>query len=461
MKPLLNLTIRCLCVLTSVFNFSCTSFVEVDVPKSQLATSAVFEDYSTASAALLNIYANIRDKGIITGIGTGVSNQLGNYADEIQSNENPTNPSLNFYKNSILPTNTIVSGYWSASYNQIYAANSVIEGIKKSNALTADQKKQLEGEALFIRAMMHFYLVNLFGDIPYITNTDYKKNSTAVRIPTAMVYEMLVSDLENAIILLPSNYLDSDRSRPNASAAAALLARVHLFHKEYPQAANAASAVLNANQLYSVESPDKVFLIPSHETIWQLQSGAAGRNTAEEAYFTFTSVPPPLVSLSSNLVNSFEAGDLRRSKWIKTITKGTSTYYHVFKYKENAPTSVSKEYSIVFRLAEQYLIRSEARAFQGDFIGAKEDLNVVRYRAGLGNTTAQTQQEILNAILDERRHELFTEYGHRFLDLKRMGKLEKVLNGIKPGWNTTDNLFPIPQSELSTNPALGNQNPGY
>jgi len=461
MKSLHNLTIRSFCYLTALFVFSCTSFVEVDLPKSQLATSAVFEDYSTASAALLNIYANIRDKGIITGTGTGISNQLGNYADEIQSNESPTNPSINFYKNSLLPTNTVVSGYWNASYSQIYAANAIIEGIAKSKTLTAEQKKQLEGEALFIRALSHFYLTNLFGDIPYITDTDYKKNSTAIRISTVQVYEKMVSDLENAVIMLPANYLEADRTRPNSRTASALLARVHLFKKEYPQAANAASSVLNNDQLYSMEPLDKAFFLTSHETIWQLQSGAAGRNTAEASYFTFTSVPPPLVSLSTNLVNSFEIADLRRSNWIKTITKGTLNYYHVYKYKENGPTSVSKEYSIVFRIAEQYLIRSEARVFQGDFIGAKEDLNKIRNRAGLGNTTAQTEQEILNAIQDERRHEFFTEYGHRFFDLKRMGRLDSVLGTSKPGWDTTDNLFPLPQSELSTNPALGNQNPGY
>ncbi|MNS80528.1 SusD family protein [compost metagenome] len=113
------------------------------------------------------------------------------------------------------------------------------------------------------------------------------------------------------------------------------------------------------------------------------------------------------------------------------------------------------------RLSEQYLIRAEVRAQQGDLIGAKEDLDAIRNRAGLPQTTAGTKQEILDAILQERRWELFTEYGHRFFDLKRSGKIDAVLSITKTGWNTTDVLFPLPQNELSINPNLLPQNSGY
>ncbi|CAA9202431.1 RagB/SusD family nutrient uptake outer membrane protein [Flavobacterium collinsii] len=443
---------------------SCDSFVDVELPKSQLINTTVFEDYPTANAAIIDIYANIRDKGMLTGAGLGISNQLGNFADEIISTQNPNNPSLNFYNNSLLASNTSVSGYWNITYNQIYAANAVIEGVAASKNLSVDQKKQLTGEALFIRALLHFYLVNVFGDVPYITQTDYKKNSTVSRTPTGEVYQNYIADLENAIAVLPDTATTSDveRVRPNKSTAQGLLARIYLYNKSYPEAANMASAVLNHEGLYVLEQNiAKVFLIGSKETIWQLQSGNAGLNTAEASFFTFTSGPPPLVSLSDNLVNSFKPNDLRKSNWIKTITKGTATWYHPYKYKENKSTSVSKEYSIVFRLAEQYLIRAEARAQQGDLIGAKEDLNKIRLRAGLSGTTAQTQQEILDGILLERRWEFFTERGHRFFDLKRTGKLDSTLTGLKLGWNTTDILFPIPESELSTNPNLRPQNPGY
>ena len=113
------------------------------------------------------------------------------------------------------------------------------------------------------------------------------------------------------------------------------------------------------------------------------------------------------------------------------------------------------------RLSEQYLIRAEARAQQGDFIGAKDDLNTIRHLAGLGDTTASTQQELLTAILQERRVEFFTEGGHRFFDLKRTYELDSALSALKPGWNSTDALLPFPESELLLNPNLNPQNPGY
>lgn len=447
--------------ILSFFMNSCDSFVEVDLPKSQLTTVTVFEDYATADAALTDIYAKIRDKGLLTGNNRGLSNQLGNYTDEIIPYGTPSNPSLNFYNNSLLAENSDIAQYWNDSYNQIYAANSLMEGIEASTKLSDQNKKQLKGEALFIRALQHFYLVNLFGNIPYITVTDYKKNSTVSRMPVNQVYQNIINDLESAIALLQNNYSEMGRIRADKYVAHAFLARVYLYTKSYPEAANEASAVLNQTDLFALENIDQTFLVDSSETIWQLQSAEAGQNTQEASTFVFLSGPPALVALNDNLVNSFSASDLRYSNWIKAVNDDTSTWYHAYKYKEQNFTSISKEYSIVFRLAEQYLIRAEARAQQGDLIGAKEDLNKIRHRAGLDDTSAITKEEILDAVLKERRWEFFTEYGHRFFDLKRFNQIDVVLSGSKPGWNASDSLFPLPQSELSSNPNLRPQNQGY
>ncbi len=119
---------------------------------------------------------------------------------------------------------------------------------------------------------------------------------------------------------------------------------------------------------------------------------------------------------------------------------------------------------MVLRLAEQYLIRAEARAETGDLTGALDDLNVIRSRAGLANSTASTQEEILAAILHERQTELFTEWGHRWLDLKRTGNVDDVMPTVaaeKGGsWETTDQFYPVPLSEIDRNPNL-TQTPGY
>ena len=111
-------------------------------------------------------------------------------------------------------------------------------------------------------------------------------------------------------------------------------------------------------------------------------------------------------------------------------------------------------------MAELYLIRAEARTHKGQLVEAREDLDMIRLRAGLPNTLASTSKELLDAILQERRVEFFTEHGHRFFDLKRTDNLDEVLV-TKLGWNSTDRLFPLPEKELLLNPNLQPQNPGY
>jgi hypothetical protein len=441
---------------------ACDSFVAVDLPESQLTNVAVFEDNATANAALTSIYSKIRDNGILTGTNTGISNQLANYTDDMVAYGNPTNPSFPFYNDNLLPANASISDYWNASYNQIYSANAILEGVDLSTKLSEENKKLLQGEAYFIRALVHFYLVNLFGDVPYIKETDYRKNGTASRMPTQQVYQNIILDLEKAITLLPENYSSTSRVRPTKYVAKALLARTYLYTKAYAEAANEAASILNQTSLYSLEENlNDVFLLSSKETIWQLQAAISGQNTQEAAVFVFSSGPPSLLALSDNLIASFAPADMRKTNWTKAITDGTTTWYHANKYKERDFTGVSKEYSIVFRLAELYLIRAEARAHQGDLIGAKEDLNIIRQRAGLAPIIAVSQAEIMTAIVQERRWEFFTEHGHRFFDLKRLNLLDTTLSAVKLGWNTTDELLPIPQSELSTNPNLRPQNPGY
>lgn len=440
---------------------SCDSFVEVDLPKSQLTTESVFENYSTAEAALSDIYSKIRDQGMLTGNGFGISNQLACYSDEMISNESLSNPSFSFYSNALLPTNTYVANYWNSAYNQIYAANSIIKGCEYNTSMTQIERNQLTGEALFVRSLEHFYLLNVFGSVPFVSGTDYKTNSKISKMASEQMYSEIISDLETAVDLLPVSYIVAPRIRPNKYAAQALLSRIYLFSGKFPEASNAASAVINNQSLYSVENINSAFLINSKETLWQLHSGTAGKNTADGAYFIFTAGPPQFVWMSSGLYNSFTAGDLRRAYWTKEVKDASGTWHHPYKYKENFDTSVSKEYTVVLRLSEQFLIRSEARAMQGDLIGAKEDLNIIRKRAGLPDTQALTQSEILNAVLEERRHELFTEYGHRFFDLKRYGKLNSTLGNIKTGWNATDQLFPIPEAEINANPNIKPQNPGY
>lgn len=444
-----------------LFSVGCDDFVDTDRPNSQLTTAAVFEDMTTATAAMTDIYGQMRENGLINGKTFGFSSLLGVYTDELVSYDNGGNGTIDFYNNTVLASNALVLSLWNSSYNHIYAANLVQEGVLGSTSLTDENKNLLRGEALFVRAFTHFNLMNIFGEVPYVTTTDFETNRQIPRMSRDLLFAKIIADLETAEGLLPEEYPTPDRSRPNRATVQALLARVYLYQQDYPAAAEMASAVLNNESLYTWEAnPEATFLKESTSTIWQLAPGSEGANTYEGATFIFHSGPPDRVALPDSFVSGFEAGDLRRILWIREITDGTSSWYHPYKYKQDVATGTSAEFSIIFRLAELYLIRSEARAMQGDLLGAQEDLNKIRLRAGLPETGASSQAEILDAIMMERQHELFTEHGHRFFDLKRLGRLDETLSG-KPGWNSTDSLWPIPQNELLVNPALLPQNPGY
>jgi hypothetical protein len=321
----------------------------------------------------------------------------------------------------------------------------------------------LMGEAVFMRAFLHFYLVNFFGDIPYITITDFRVNTDIIRMPKAEVYEGIISDLIEAKSLLTDDYSFSngERTRPNQMVAKAMLARVYLYIKNWEYAEREATEVINNSSMYTIEDDlSKVFLPNSAETIWQLVP-LSPRNTSEGSIFILTATPT-YVALTSNFLDSFESGDKRLNDWVGYYSDGINDYAFPFKYKVQSSTT-TEEYYMVLRLAEQYLIRSEARAQQGDIAGAQSDLNIIRNRSSLENTLATDQSSILLAIEQERRIEFFAEWGHRWLDLKRTGRADVVLDSIKTDWQPTDVLYPIPLEQIlkDSNMDDTDQNPGY
>ena len=168
----------------------------------------------------------------------------------------------------------------------------------------------------------------------------------------------------------------------------------------------------------------------------------------------------PAYSLYDTLYNSFEATDLRKTNWAGITTVSGKNYYFINKYKVR--TGTGAEYNIALRFAELYLIRGEARAQLANITGAKADIDVVRARAGLSALNASiTQVQLLFAIEQERKVELFGEWGHRWFDLKRTARADAVIGGQKPAtWQSTDVLYPIPENQRMANPSL-TQNPGY
>ncbi len=442
---------------------SCKKFVEIPPPKNQLVNEAIFSDSSNATKAVLGLYVNMIQSASLNIASGGTTVYTALSADEIYPTASSGDP-REFYDNAISVNNAQNgSSLWQNGYSIIYGANACIEGLTLSNTLFESVKNQLLGESRFVRAFIYFNLVNLYGPIPLITSTDYNQNKIEGRSPVDAIYDQIILDLREAKKLLTTNYVSAERARPNKYTASALLAKVYLYQKRWNEAENEASQIINSNT-YSLESDlNNVYKASNIESIWKLRPVYTGVETWE-GYFILpaSSTVLPNYVVTNYLLNAFELNDQRKVKWLKSNIVSGQAYYYPNKYKlgyDGATTPL--EHYIVFRLAEQYLIRAEARVQQGNLTDAITDVNLIRSRAGLTNLISSlTQAQIISAVEQERRIELFCEWGNRWFDLKRTDRVNAVLGLIKTNWQPTDILYPIPQLELNRNPFL-TQNPGY
>lgn len=377
-------------------------------------------------------------------------------SDELQG-FNQTIDLQEINNNDLTPKNGQIATLWRTAYQTIYYANVVIENLQVSPKISLIVKQQLIAECKFIRAYSYFYLINFFGDVPLVTSTDYSVNSFLARKSTEDIYDFIISELVEAKNNLPSNFLNNEKVRPNKWAAGAILARVYLFRKDWLNAELQSSEIINSGAFTPLQQPGSIFLKNSKEAIWQLMP-----NTGQlpEINQLRPNGSVPRVSISSSLMASFESGDLRKQRWIDSITYQSTKYYFPSKYK-NTNASTIVEYYMVLRIAEQYLIRSESRFQQNKFQESIADLNIIRSRAGLPNLpNSLSQIQIHSAIEQERRVEFFSEWATRWFDLKRTNKAATILSSTKPNFLNTDLLYPIPLNELLFNYQLV-QNPGY
>jgi len=481
-----NTSVFCL-LLTMVIGMalslaSCKKFVEIPPPNTQLVTTSVFANNATATSAQIAIYAQMWGNAESYSLAVN----MGLYSDELQ-NYSTGSGQIQLYSNSL--TSGTGPNTWQDYYQYIFYANLVISGLQSTAGCSPAVKNQLTGEALFVRAFCHFYLTNTYGDVPLALTTDPNITGKLSRTPRLQVMQQVIADLQSAQNLLNSNYVDgtdtvvtTERVRPNKSAALSLLARAYLYMGDYSKnpsssyyvkADSAASAVI-ANSEYSLSLLSDVFLENSSEAIWQWQTPQPTiYDTQDGANFILTGAPSTgstnFTTISTQLLNAFEPGDQRLVNWIGSITEGATTYYFPYKYKVGN-AYLNQEYTMVLRLGEQYLIRAEARAHDGNSGGAVSDLNMIRSRAALPNYAGATDQaSLLAAILHERQVELFAEWGHRWFDLERTGNAPVVMGGqngvcqYKGGtWNSNNYqlLFPVPQSDILVDHNL-TQNTGY
>jgi hypothetical protein len=479
-----------LLVIALISTAGCKKYLEIPLPVNKIAGEGAYSNDKSSAGTINNILGVLSDGGYFDGATiNNLSYFTGLYTDELQ-NLNGTNTSnIPFYTNAVTAGST--GQLWSNLYKQIYNANLSIEGIAASTTL--QNKNQWLGEAYFIRALCFFYLSNYYGEVAITSSSNYLINKDLSRVPKTEAYKLIIEDLIKAQDLLTNEYKDgngavtTNRGRPNKFTATALLARAYLYSGDWPnaeiQANNVITAIIGGAAAYRLlpsADIDKVFLAASTETIFNLvptrvnQNYVAYNNNMAPAliYNAAGNWGSVTVAISPLLLSAFEKNtttltdDLRRTFWLRSATMAASTTipvvpaqtnYFPNKYKSG---TIGTENIILFRLAEQYLIRAEARARRNNLDGAKADLDMIRNRAGLNGTDAASQIDIINAVIRERRVELFSESSHRFFDLKRTGTIDAVMNvvvsqkGVGATWNPLKQNFPIAVNDILANPKL-------
>jgi hypothetical protein len=457
---------------------SCKKILDVN-PQYNVDGSNAFKTIEDCDFALVGAYRLFQSTSYY-GATDARSNAFAVLPDILSDNLKETGESLGnervFSRWVYAADETQIEGTWTTGYRIISQANLVLGNIDKFASTNQGAANRIKGQALAIRAMVHFdllrYFVNDFArnstspGIPYITAFDYEVKPS--RGSVQATYNAIEADLLAAKTLLQSTDhavnggSGNNRAYMDRYVVDAILARIYLYSGQYTNAIQRATTIINAFPLASQsEFPDIWTDATNKEVVWALTFDAGQGGPGYSAYF-----PQPDASQYApdpDLLGLYTADDIRADAYFADINGRTV----LSKYLAKAAALTNPDGVVnfkAFRTGEMYLIRAEAYARSSNDALGSADLNTLRSARISGYTPSPlTGAALLNAIATERRKELVGE-GHRFFDLKRTTRtIARVgcsafctLSPSSRAWT-----WPIPQPEIDANPAILPQNPGY
>ncbi|MDJ1483870.1 RagB/SusD family nutrient uptake outer membrane protein [Cytophagaceae bacterium YF14B1] len=431
-------------------------------------------------------------------------------SDDADKGSTPSDQSaLNDIDNfTISPTNTFVAALWNGYYTGISKANQALVALSTAS-LTDVTKNKLIGEVRFIRGYYYFNLVRLFGKVPKVlrvpkdaqdANTD-PEFQTRASVDT--IYNVIIQDLQFAANNLP---LRSNASvgHVDKGAAQTLLAKVYMYRKEWQKVFDLTQEVISSGQYDLVADYSTIWRQigdNSIESVFEIQTGQF--NNSDYGIQGYSVWQGPRVggkggwtdlgfgfgTPSANLVNAYEANDVRKASTIIVIDnsgqhKGTVLFdgfripsadsvqnlYYNYKAYHSENSSIEtfngnrdrKQKNVhLLRYAEVLLMNAEAANELGQSNTATTLLNRIRKRAGLQDTNASSQTDVRDAIWKERRFELAMEHD-RFFDLVRQGRAAQVMQAAGKNFVAGKNeLLPVPSLQIALSGGQLDQNNGY
>lgn len=403
-------------------------------------------------------------------------------------------------------TNGMITEFWPASYQIIASANNAVFGAQNVSA-DPEVKRALEGEARFVRALIYYHLVRLFGDIPYVTETTPANDlPTLSKTSEDEVYQFIIKDLEFAREHLPMQHPGNVRSRATSGSAYTLLASVHLTLGNWQDAYDNAkwvidnraalnydlvadfqdlfNSALQDDQVETIFSLDYLGLVTKNNLNDDFMGAMTGIRGADKNGWG-VNVPTMAV------YESFSDSDYRKAVTFESATligdslvsypdypfekrPHCAKYFRFYGNAQNEGRKTDNNYAF-FRYAEVLLIAAEAlNEISGPSAEAQGFINQVRARARNGASTPADVSAIEAAdaaafratVMEERRVELAFEF-KRWYDIKRRKLGNEVFLGAnsmepQPNFDPSKHYYlPLPQDELDRNPNLLPQNGGY
>ncbi|SEL09301.1 SusD family protein [Parapedobacter koreensis] len=347
---------------------------------------------------------------------------------------------------------------WTYPYETIYYTNVVLDGLRRLEVSSAesDEYNEVKGHALFLRALHHYFLQEIFGqpyrpesasaDLGIPLKLSSELSQTLYRATVQETFGQIVRDLQEALALLPENYQTANMFRASKAATHALLSRVYLTLQDYEKSLDHADAclgmydvLLDFNDLapsYNLPSPHNAEVLFKIRQVGHLP----GLN--------------PIID--PGLYASYSDDDLRKNTFFQLQeSSGTPRIKTLYSGGTTPMSGLATD--------EVYLNSAECRARMGDSDGAMRDLNKLlehRYAAGsFDPVAAVSPDEVLRKVLLERRKELVFR-GTRWTDLRRLNQdpayavtLTRTLDGteyrLPP--NSSNYTYPIPLNEIVMN----------
>ena len=480
-----NRIIKFLTILSAglILITSCAKKIDIE-PEFILDGSNPLGTLEEAENVLTGAYNGFIQGGYYDANGVqGVGGAYSEYQDMMSDNLIESRESLGNFRGIaewtyVSNTDDIVTS-WQAAYGIVSAANIIIRDIDGLASENPRRANRIKGQALAMRAHVHFDLLRAFGTtfdrnssdpgVPYMKTFDV--TAKPARNTTKEVYDNIFADLTAAATALSDvdqAINTSQRSKIDLLGVRAMQARVNLYAGQWQEAVNAATTVINAVPLANSTEFPLIWTDESNEeVIWAVSFATVADGVPYDNVY-FVRGDRAEFKPAAQLVALYDqVNDIRYSTYFDNFGGRLVVNKHVG--RDNGSNRNGVVNWKTYRVAEMYLIRAEANFRLSKETDARNDLNALRTARIAGFTPGtESGAALLNAILLERRKELAFE-GDRFFDLKRLNKTAInrcastidspsticQLSSASPKW-----AWPIPFDETNVNPNII-QNPGY